>query len=221
MSDCLSLSFILICCCFHELHFLSDLINKHIKYLFVCVVEVQCTVHHLTMSINSIYEVAYKGDFNQIKVKVDENVSLVKTTDENGRLLLHWAAIGGNENLVDFLIDNGSAINSIDDTNSSALTLAASAGRLPVVKLLIDRGADVNHQNNRGQSSLHYACSKGHFEIAKLLIEAGANVNKTDNLKATPLHRAAAQGRSNIVELLLQSPALEIDAQDCTGSSPL
>lgn len=35
-----------------------------------------------TMSINSIYETAYKGDFNQVKVKVDENFALLKTTDE-------------------------------------------------------------------------------------------------------------------------------------------
>lgn len=34
------------------------------------------------MAINSIYETAYKGDFNQIKVKVDENFALLKSTDE-------------------------------------------------------------------------------------------------------------------------------------------
>lgn len=87
---------------------------------------------------------------------------------QNGRLLLHWAAIGGNENLVDYLIDGGCPVNSVDDTNSSPLTLAASAGRYEVVKLLIDKGANINHKNNRGQSSLQYACSKGHLEVKNL-----------------------------------------------------
>ncbi|KAL4721631.1 hypothetical protein ACJJTC_010879 [Scirpophaga incertulas] len=123
----------------------------------------------LKMSINSIYETAYKGDFNQVKVKVDEDTTLVHTADENGRLLLHWAALGGNVNLVDFLLDKGSPIDSVDDTNSSSLILAASAGRIEVVRLLIGKGANVNHKNDRGQSSLHYVCSKGYAEFSRII----------------------------------------------------
>ncbi|RVE51250.1 hypothetical protein evm_004054 [Chilo suppressalis] len=173
------------------------------------------------MSINSIYETAYKGDFNQVKVKVDADKSLVITPDENNRHLIHWAALGGNENLVDYLLDKGSPINSVDDSNSNPLILAASAGRYEAVRLLIGRGANVNQKTKRGQSALHYACSKGHIEVAKLLLEAGANINDTDILNATPLHRAAAQGRSNIVELLLSNPTLNLDLADSTGSTAL
>lgn len=87
---------------------------------------------------------------------------------QNGRLLIHWAALGGNKHLVDFLIELGSPINPVDDTNSSPITLAASAGRYDVVKLLIDKGANVNHKTYRGQTPLHYASSKGHKEVNKL-----------------------------------------------------
>lgn len=34
------------------------------------------------MSIGSVYESAYKGDYNQVKVKIDQNKSLVTTPDE-------------------------------------------------------------------------------------------------------------------------------------------
>lgn len=34
------------------------------------------------MSIGSVYETAYKGDFNQVKVKLDEDSSLVQRPDE-------------------------------------------------------------------------------------------------------------------------------------------
>lgn len=84
---------------------------------------------------------------------------------QNSRLLIHWAALGGNENLVDFLLNSGSSVDPKDDTNCTPLILAASAGRYEVVKLLASRGADVNHKTNRGQSSLHYVCSKGHIEV--------------------------------------------------------
>lgn len=86
-------------------------------------------------------------------------------TFQNQRLLIHWAALGGNENLVDFLIDLGSPLDPLDDTNSTPLILASSAGRVQVVKLLLSKGANVNKKTNRGQSSLHYACSKGHLEV--------------------------------------------------------
>lgn len=33
------------------------------------------------MSIGTVYENAYKGDFNQVKVKIDEDKSLVTTPD--------------------------------------------------------------------------------------------------------------------------------------------
>lgn len=33
------------------------------------------------MSIGSVYETAYKGDFNQVKVKIDQEASLVTTRD--------------------------------------------------------------------------------------------------------------------------------------------
>lgn len=33
------------------------------------------------MSIGSVYETAYKGDFNQVKVKIDENSRLIETPD--------------------------------------------------------------------------------------------------------------------------------------------
>lgn len=33
------------------------------------------------MSIGTVYEKAYKGDFNQVKVKIDDDKSLVTTPD--------------------------------------------------------------------------------------------------------------------------------------------
>ncbi|KAJ8730108.1 hypothetical protein PYW07_017146 [Mythimna separata] len=174
------------------------------------------------MSIGSVYETAYRGDFNQVKVKIDENNELILTPDSNQRLLIHWAALGGNENLVDYLLDLGSPVDPLDDTSSTPLMLSSSAGRVEVVKLLLSKGADVNKKTSvRDQSSLHYACSKGHLEVAKLLINADANVNGADYLGATPLHRAAAQGRAAIVELLLNAPQIKVDVCDSTGSTPL
>ncbi|CAH0723418.1 unnamed protein product, partial [Brenthis ino] len=173
------------------------------------------------MSIGTVYDKAYKGDFNQVKVDIDSDETLLTTVDSNNRLLIHWAALGGNDYLVDFLIEKGSPIDPVDDTFCTPLILASSAGRLEVVRLLIGKGANVNHKNNRGQASLHYACSKGHKEISKLLIESDADVSNVDVLGATPLHRAASLGRTDIVEILLKSPNLKLDLCDSMGCTAL
>lgn len=40
------------------------------------------------MSIGSVYETAYRGDFNQVKVKVDEDHGLINAPDSVRLLLL-------------------------------------------------------------------------------------------------------------------------------------
>lgn len=84
---------------------------------------------------------------------------------QNGRLLIHWAALGGNEHLIDYLIDHGSPTDPVDDTDSTPLILAASAGKFEVARRLLGKGANVNRKTKRKQTPLHYACSKGHKEV--------------------------------------------------------
>lgn len=40
------------------------------------------------MSIGTVYETAYKGDFNQVKVKIDNDKSLIETPDSVNDLIL-------------------------------------------------------------------------------------------------------------------------------------
>lgn len=48
------------------------------------------SINHLKMSIGSVYETAYRGDFNQVKVKVDEDNALINTPDSVSFYLLVW-----------------------------------------------------------------------------------------------------------------------------------
>lgn len=45
------------------------------------------------MSIGSVYETAYRGDFNQVKVKIDADSSLISTPDEVSTYLNIWNLI--------------------------------------------------------------------------------------------------------------------------------
>ncbi|KAK3931165.1 26S proteasome non-ATPase regulatory subunit 10 [Frankliniella fusca] len=170
----------------------------------------------------TIHDIAFKGDIHTIKLKLQEDGTLLTKKDDNDRLLIHWAALGGHEELVKLLSDLGSPIDSKDDIGSTPLILAASAGKEQVVHTLLSLGVNVNSQNNEGHSALQYASSKGWLSIVQKLLSSHADLNITDKRGATPLHRAASRGNTNIVkELLACGNQLVVDAKDAYGNTPL
>lgn len=103
-------------------------------------------------------------------------------------MLLHWAALGGHDRLVRYLLENGQPEDSLDDVifrlyymyiiykyilncchfiqmQTTPLILAASGGRNDVVKTLIEYGVNINAKNQEGHSALQYAASKGWTEV--------------------------------------------------------
>ncbi|CAH0561222.1 unnamed protein product [Brassicogethes aeneus] len=174
------------------------------------------------MANKTVYEYAYKGDFDFVRTKVEEDPLLIAKKDESQRILLHWASVGGNFKLVTYLVELGSQIDEFDDTEATPLILASSAGHEEIVELLIKKGAKVNHKTNTGHSALQYAASKGWTNICKILLENDADINVTDLRGSTPLHRAASKGNIAIISLFMEfKDKLQINARDIYGNSPL
>uniref|UniRef100_A0A182N1G0 ANK_REP_REGION domain-containing protein n=1 Tax=Anopheles dirus TaxID=7168 RepID=A0A182N1G0_9DIPT len=166
------------------------------------------------------YELVRKTP-DEIEQTLSEQPELLTTKDENERYLLHWAALGGQEALVQSILERHAAqLDAEDDTKATPLILAVLGGHRPIVTLLTVRGATVNHRNWRGHSALQYACSKGYPDIAAHLVERGADVNATDELNETPLHRATARGLEPIMELLLAHGA-NPNLANREGNTPL
>lgn len=170
----------------------------------------------------SVYDMAYRGKITDLRTLLTENELLKTATDNNGRMLLHWAALGGHDDLVRYLLSLDVPVDPTDDTDMTPLILAASAGREKVVNTLINEGANVNAKTQQGHSALQYAASKNWKSICVALLEKDANVNVVDNRGATPLHRAASKGNIAIVELLIEyGRNLDIDSKDADGNSAL
>ncbi|XP_051171168.1 26S proteasome non-ATPase regulatory subunit 10-like [Leptopilina boulardi] len=170
----------------------------------------------------TVYDLAYRGKTAAVKILLNENQKLKSETDENKRMLIHWAALGGHEDLVTYLLSNGFPVDPQDDMSMTPLILASSGGRKNVVKILLKEGANVNAKTEDGHSSIQYAASKNWVEICETLIKNGANINITDIRGATPLHRAASKGNINVVKLLLeQEKDLKINAKDVYGNTAL
>ncbi|KAF4521695.1 hypothetical protein B566_EDAN017182 [Ephemera danica] len=151
----------------------------------------------------SVYDSAYKGDIDHVRLNVEKDVQYVSRKDSNERLLLHWAAVGGHLLIVQYLLEKGSPVDPEDDFQSTPLILAASSGRTEVVTLLISKGANVNAKNQEGHSSLqlasskgwkeyctrhqHLACEENHRNEARLLVQHGANLTVKNREENTPL----------------------------------
>ncbi|KAJ8664355.1 hypothetical protein QAD02_006017 [Eretmocerus hayati] len=168
------------------------------------------------------FDMAYHGHITPLKALLKQDEKLKTRTDENGRMLLHWACLGGHDELVTHLLALDVPVDPRDDMDMTPLILAASAGREKVVDLLLKDGADFNAKTTEGHSALQYAASKNWKSICAKLLEKEADVNITDKRGATPLHRAASKGNIEIVRLLLEKAEnLNIDQKDMYGNTAL
>lgn len=93
--------------------------------------------------------------------------------DNSGRGVLHWAAVDGRADLVEFLLQNvlqrGLKIDDPDNGGDSPLHLAAFHGNLPAVRLLVRHGADPSFQNAGGYTAIELATVRRKWHIANYL----------------------------------------------------
>jgi len=84
------------------------------------------------------------------------------------------AAIAGQADAVQLLLDHGANVNYKLTRGQTALTDAAFNGHAETVKLLISKGADINSEFD-GCTALGFAKLRGHIDVVNLLMNAGAN----------------------------------------------
>ncbi|NXY87582.1 ANKS6 protein, partial [Alcedo cyanopectus] len=158
----------------------------------------------------------------------------VDCTDEAGNTGLQFAAAGGHEQLVRFLLRKGASVQSRNHYGWSPLMQAARFGHLSVAHILLENGADLNAQNKLGASVLTMASRGGHVSMVKLLLESGAFVDNYDHFNSsvlsssrddlpdiTPLMAAAQHGHEAVVHLLLDWGADSNYTVKTVGWSPL
>lgn len=170
-------------------------------------------------------EAAREGNAQYFTTLPSEELTiLMGRRDEDGRSLIHNAAVGGNLTLMQLLIDRGCTplLTGTDPEGWTPLLSAVSCGHEDISRLLLSLGVDPNTANKQGRTALHYAASKGRTALIQVLLQSGASPTSKDCTGSIPLHRAAGAGRLEAVKLLLQAtPKHLIDARDASGATPL
>ena len=107
----------------------------------------------------------------------------------------------GNNEAVQFLVDEDNNVNCVNSEGKTALILASEAGHEEVVRTLVSAGASVNLQDNNGHTALMVSKTK---EIFSLLLQYNEeDINTFTHEGSMPLMIASKLGCLSVVETLL------------------
>ena len=144
-------------------------------------------------------------------------LDVVDTADAT---VLHFAAAGGNVDLVRELVVRGCDVNAMNANGCTPLHDAASRGRTQAVHELLKLGAAKSVVGGNYGTPLHLAAYGGHVETAVAMLEEGCPLDVVDTADATVLHFAAAGGNVDLVrELVVRG--CDVNAVKANGCTPL
>ena len=141
-----------------------------------------------------------KGDLSALK----EILNPVDINNLNGDYApLHWAALQGKEEIVNYLIQSGASVDLVSGASKqNALMYAVASKNYHCVTLLLSNGANPNSQTKApspdpkvygGTTPLMMASNLGLHEICKQLLNSGARVNIQSEAGWTALFWAVYQ----------------------------
>ena len=140
--------------------------------------------------IESVVQLLKSADVNYCKETRDKAVSA--------------AAIHGNEECLDLLIQAGADVNWSSCHSTVAIVSAAWHGHSKCLDLLLVAGADVNARDEYGNTPLVLAAWNGHVLCVQSLLQAGANVNAFNIEGSTAVYFAASEGHEDCLTELIK-----------------
>jgi ankyrin repeat protein len=94
--------------------------------------------------------------------------------DGTGWTPLIYAATGGHDAVVAYLLTEGANVNAVSPNDTSALMMAVREGKPSTVTLLLAKGANVSQRNHNGATALAWALRGNEPAMAEQLRRAGA-----------------------------------------------
>lgn len=123
---------------------------------------------------------------------------------------LQAAASGGNEDVINFLLEQGMDINASTPQGWTPLFIAVRDGQAEAAKLLIFRQADLNAQTDRGATALMMAVTqkfpseKVRRDLLAYMLKRGADPNQTNAFGYSAFYYAAALQNEAAAQLLYE-----------------
>ncbi|XRM41835.1 hypothetical protein ABZX51_005079 [Aspergillus tubingensis] len=155
-----------------------------------------------------LFWLAYRGCIEGVKKVLKEAGDGTLECETLGMVPLHVAAIGGHEEVLQFLLERGSNPNARASNKKTPLIYACiGIERVGIVRRLLDAGANPDLEFGGGFRALHCAIESKSDDIVQLLLERGASLPSATKTGDTILGSAFQHRMPSVVELLLQRGA--------------
>nr|XP_058963131.1 putative ankyrin repeat protein RF_0381 isoform X2 [Pocillopora verrucosa] len=162
---------------------------------------------------------AYTGKLHAVKWFLEKGAT-VACESNSGWNTLHYAASGGDTDIISLIHTHLPNIESKTDQGSTPLMVAAFNGKLHAVKWFLEKGATVACEDKRGWNMLHFAAESGDTDIISLIHTHLPNIESKTDEGLTPLMVAAFNGKLHAVKWFLEKGAT-VACKDKLGWSPL
>ena len=135
--------------------------------------------------------------------------------------LLHYAAMKGGYDLLEYLLDGGADIElKRERSTHTPLIESVIEGHEHCCELLLDRGANIEVRDYSRRTPLIIAIDHENEQMCKLLVRRGADINARTDDNWTPLHGIVIWNNVSIANLLLSNGA-RTDIRSYYNKTPL
>ena len=147
--------------------------------------------------------------------RIDSSLSVIQRIDPTKLTLnpTQAAAFGGNDDLIDLLIEHGAGIDINNGKYGNALQAAAVKARQKFVLRLLELQVEVNANSGKYGTALQAAASANDTDTITLLRQHDANPQIEGGLYGNALNAAARRANLDVLNYLLE-PALPSDMLD-------
>ncbi|WP_149244133.1 ankyrin repeat domain-containing protein [Dyadobacter sp. 32] len=126
----------------------------------------------------------------------------------DGRIYLHWAAMRGNTEIMEYLVSKGAKGNFVDGHGATPINFAAGGGQqnTKVYDICLAHGADLKKDlNNDGANALLIAvASDKEMKLTNYFISKGLDLKSTDAAGNNAFAYAARTGKIEVLKTLLE-----------------
>ena len=165
-----------------------------------------------------LHQAAIKGHVETAVAMLEEGCPLDMSSD--GATVLHFAAAGGNVELVRELLGRGCDVNAVKTNGFTPLHDAAAHGRTEAVRELTKLGATKSVVAGDCGTPLHQAGIEGHFKTALAMLKEGCSLDVVSSDGSTVLHDTAAGGNVELVREVV-GRGCDVNAVRANGCTPL
>ena len=154
----------------------------------------------LDRGLTALHFSAMSGNLPAIKFLVERGVDLEIYDRGCYGTALHIAInLGGNPEVVKYLVKQGADINRPFSFDNTPLHLVSIKGYTDLARFLVEQGADVNAANEYRHTAIYYATKLGHRSTADALLALGArqsDIMETNYGKAPQLTEKLQPGEA-------------------------